>query len=310
MISTDTDPQDGIVHPALIVITDGVAIVEVAPHIGGAITSYRWESEGSRLDWLRPASGADIANCDAGAMSCFPLVPYSNRIKNSHFDFEGRSVTLPGTSQDPHYEHGHGWRNAWAVTRHEQNSVTLRYRHKADAWPWDYEAEQVFSLEQGVLTIAISVSNLSPEPMPMGFGLHPYFPATPLTRLTSKIDSMWETDSEVLPTRLVPAGHADPAGGLAVSKVELDTVFTGWSRHARIDWPELGQALDLEADTPLNFLTVYTPANEPFFCAEPVSNITNAFNLEASGVETGQIVLAPGSSQSARVRFVPSLTGN
>jgi aldose 1-epimerase len=64
--------------------------------------------------------------------------------------------------------------------------------------------------------------------------------------------------------------------------------------------------LDIEAEAPLDFLVLYTPPGEPFFCAEPVSNITDAFNRLEEG--TGCMVLAPGESRSARVRFMPSQT--
>lgn len=309
MISTDSPANGDTKHPRLISISDGTAIVEIAPATGGSIASYRWKIDGSSVDWLRPASTETIESNDAGGMSCFPLVPYSNRIKNSRFTFNGRAVTLPGTiPSDPHFEHGHGWRNAWKIMRQDAASVVLHYRHEADGWPWDYEAEEAVSLENGVLTITLSVRNLCETAMPVGFGLHPYFPSTPQTRLAASVDGMWETDNEVLPTNLVAIPPtADPTKGLHVTKNELDTVFTGWSRTARIDWPEEARSLRIEAESPLNYLTVYTPANEPFFCAEPVSNITNAFNLQESGVETGQIILQPGEGRSARVRFIPLL---
>ena len=84
-------------------------------------------------------------------------------------------------------------------------------------------------------------------------------------------------------------------------------VFTGWTRRARISWPEHGRQLDIEAEAPLDFLVLYTPPGEPFFCAEPVSNITDAFNrADDAGINTGGIVLAPGQMRSASVRFIPS----
>jgi aldose 1-epimerase len=304
MISTSSP----ISHP-LPAISDGVGTVEIAPHIGGAIASYRWDIDGKAVDWLRPASVSAIADGEAGAMGCFPLVPYSNRIENSRFNFDGRTVNLPGSiPADPHFEHGHGWRHAWSVVRHEANRIVLRYRHAADAWPWDYEAEQAISLAEGNLTVTLMVRNLSQEPMPMGFGLHPYFPATPTTRIVTSVEGMWETDSEVLPTQLVSAPPAaDPSAGLVTSSIELDTVFTRWSHQARIEWPETNRALIMQAGAPLDFLTLYTPANEPYFCAEPVSNVTNAFNLSAHRSDTGQIILGPSANITASVRFMPTI---
>ncbi|MBN9217518.1 MAG: aldose 1-epimerase [Mesorhizobium sp.] len=296
-------------HAALVSISDGIAAVEVAPAVGGAVASYRWLYDGAVLDWLRPAAPAAIGGRDASAMACFPLVPYSNRIRGGRFEFAGRSIELPSVPDDPHHEHGHGWRRPWTIVRHDANAITLRYRHAADSWPWSYEAEQAISLADGRLCVTLAVRNLSDAPMPVGFGLHPYFPSTPWTHVQAPVSGMWETDAEVLPTRhVLPPAGADPSIGVDVPEVDFDTVFTGWKRHARIAWPEQGRQLDIEAEAPLDFLVLYTPPGEPFFCAEPVSNITDAFNRGDDGdISTGRIVLAPGQAQSATVRFTPSL---
>jgi aldose 1-epimerase len=288
-------------------ISDSVATVELAPDVGGAIASYRWLKSGRIIDWLRPAGPAALASRDAGAMACFPLVPFSNRIWDGRFTFAGRTVELPVRAEDPHYEHGHGWRRAWTLVEHSKSAALLRYRHDADTWPWSYEAEQSIGLERGCLTIRISLRNLSPDPMPAGFGLHPYFPATPSTRVQADVTGMWETDTEVLPTRHVPLpAGANPATGFDVAEAAFDTVFTGWSRRARITWALERRRLDIVAEAPLDFLVLYTPPGEPFFCAEPVSNITDAFNrLDQDRVNSGSLVLAPGKSRSASVRFVP-----
>ncbi|SDA61311.1 aldose 1-epimerase [Mesorhizobium qingshengii] len=295
-------------HPELISISDGIATVEVAPAAGGAVASYRWWQNGSAVDWLRPADQAAIGRRDAGAMACFPLVPYSNRIRGGRFEFAGRTVELPSRPEDPHHEHGHGWRRPWTVMRCEAGTIVLHYHHIADSWPWSYEARQVISLIDGRLVIAISVRNLSDTPMPAGFGLHPFFPSTPWTHVQARVSGMWETDAEVLPTRHVPPpAGADPTTGFDVSEVDFDTVFTGWTGRALISWPEHGRQLDIEAEAPLDFLVLYTPPGEPFFCAEPVSNITDAFNrADDPGINTGGIVLAPGQMRSAGVRFTPS----
>ena len=64
----------------------------------------------------------------------------------------------------------------------------------------------------------------------------------------------------------------------------------------------------LDADPPLGFLVVYSPAGEDYFCAEPVSHCTDAFNLAAQGrADTGMLTLQPGASVSATVRLRPSL---
>lgn len=309
MVSAEMSSAPRLRHRSLTEISDGIGSVQIAAEAGGAVASYRWETAAGAINWLRPASLEAIESGDVGNMGCFPLVPYSNRVENSQFNFEGQQVSLPGTPPtDPHFEHGHGWRHPWAIIAQHPDRLVLRYRHAADAWPWAYEAEQAFSLSQGALSIVLTMRNLSALPMPMGFGLHPYFPATPLTRITADVGGMWETDAEVLPTRLVAVPtSASPVTGLIPAQAPLDTVFTGWAGSARIDWPERKASLIMTAERPLNFLTLYTPAGEPYFCAEPVSNITNAFNLAHSRDDTGLIILAPGAAISARVQFTPTV---
>lgn len=145
--------------------------------------------------------------------------------------------------------------------------------------------------------------------MPVGLGFHPYFPRGRGAKLYTAVDAMWAIDREVLPAELVALPFdADPTVGVDLDRVELDNVFTGWRRHADIIWPETGVAVAIEADPPLDFLVIYVPSGKDFFCAEPVGNATDAFNLVAAGRrDRGMIELAPGATTQARMRLVPRL---
>ena len=70
-------------------LRNGNASAEVVPWIGGAIASYRWDLDGRYLDWLRPASTEALIEGDPEKVSCFPLVPFSNRIREGRFHFGG-----------------------------------------------------------------------------------------------------------------------------------------------------------------------------------------------------------------------------
>jgi aldose 1-epimerase len=53
-------------------------------------------------------------------------------------------------------------------------------------------------------------------------------------------------------------------------------------------------------------LIVYVPQGQPFFCLETVSNVNDAFNLEARGVPgNGTVVLAPGETAQGAIRYRP-----
>lgn len=293
-------------QPGRLRLADGIAEVEVAPADGGSLAAFRWRIGDRTIDWLRPAPVAGAFAPNAGA--CFPLVPYSNRIRDGRFRFAGREHRLqPNFGALPHCIHGHGWQRPWQVTAQDARSITLAYSHDGSDWPQPYRAEQRIALADGALILDLSVTNEGRGPMPAGLGLHPYFPRTPDCRLTAPVARMWATDAEVMPTALVaPAPGADPSAGLRPAAAALDNVFTGFAGRAVIDWPERGAALTLEADPAFAFLVVYTPPGADFFCAEPVTHCTDAVNLAAAGRnDTGLRILAPGETFAACLRLVP-----
>lgn len=289
-----------------LVLEDAQARAVIDARGGGAIASYTSRLGGRAITWIAPPP-PDAR--DAGAPGCFPLVPYSNRIRGGRFSCAGRHVSLPAEPiRDPHFEHGHGWRAAWRIVDRGTRHALLHFRHEADAWPWSYEAMQSIALDAGALVVELAVVNCGHAPMPMGFGLHPFFTRTPRTRLRAAVTGMWETDAEILPTTLaaVPA-RADLAAGATIDAVDLDNVFTGWDGRAAIERPEDDARLIVTADAPLRFLVVYAPPGQPYFCAEPVSNTTDAFNLAAAGrPDTGMLVLAPGERVAATIRLEPA----
>jgi len=302
--------HNGLLDTSVVVLRlrSGRASAQVAPWIGGAIAAYSWEVDGRQLDWLRPTSDDALIEGSPENVSCFPLVPFSNRVRGGRFCFDGRTISLPVDARDPHFEHGHGWRMPWKIEEVSPRSIVLSYSHEADAWPWSYRAEQRFTLTEAALTVEVTLANRATRPMPCGIGMHPYFPRTATTRLTASVAAMWQTDRDVLPTRLAPCREAaDPTAGLAVDAAALDNVFTGWDGVAEITWPERAARLRMEAEAPLRSLVVYSPAEGDFFCAEPVSNITDAFNMPAGRHDSGLIVLGAGESARANVRFIPQV---
>jgi aldose 1-epimerase len=295
---------------AMVVLRAGASEVAVAPAVGGSVAWYRTDLGTGTIDWLRPATAERIAAGDSEAMACFALVPFSNRIRNSRFRFAGRTVRLPPNVRgQAHVEHGHGWQAPWQVMAREERALSIEYRHAAGAWPFTYVARQTFRLEPASLAIKVEVRNLSDVPMPVGIGLHPYFPRTAKTRLTAAVAKMWETDEEAMPTALVdPPSERSLGEGVSVDAVAMDTAFTDWSQRAVIEWPERTARLTLSAGAPLSFLVVYTPPGEGFFCVEPVSNCTDAFNLADQGRrDTGMMVLSPGAPVAATIRFTTEI---
>jgi len=283
---------------ALIELVHGGYRAGIDPAIGGGLAYWR-----GHQDLVRPAAAGETSPQQFG---CFPLVPYSNRIRNGRFEFAGQTVQLPLNFGDhPHSIHGHGWRNAWDVVNQNAAQLRLQYRHQGGAWPFSYLAEQTFRLDEAGLSIDLRLLNLGHGPMPCGLGLHPYFSATPECRIEADVDGVWLTDDEVMPTAWAPTpGNWDLRNGCAVAGMGCDNLFTGWDGTARISWPEWGLGLSMTASANLGYLVVYAPTGEDFFCAEPVSHLTDAFNNRE---DAGVITLQAGDDVTASVAFAPHM---
>ena len=284
----------------LITLRAGGASVQLAPAAGGAITRYWHESGDTTWEWLQsppPRHGV------SGVAAAFPLAPYSNRIREGRFSFRGRTVQLPlNFPPERHSIHGQAWQAAWRPIEVTATEARLQYEHPAGAWPWTYRVTQRVALTPERLTVSLALANESAEAMPAGLGWHPYFTRTPRATITADVRAMWLTDDEMLPTALEASRAADLARGIAVERVALDNCCIGWSGRARLDWPEAGAGLTMTAAPPLDCLVVFTPPRRPFFCVEPVSHVTDAFNLAAAGRgDTGMRILEPGETLRATV---------
>jgi aldose 1-epimerase len=286
--------------------------VGVAPDVGGSLTHFRWVVGTTTHDWLRPASAADLAGGNAARLASFPLVPFSNRIRDGSFEFGGRPIRLPPNRASlPHAIHGHGWQARWRIAEQGRDRIALEYDHPADAWPWPYVARQQILLVEDELRLGLAIDNRGEVPMPTGLGWHPYFPRSPQVRLRAPVAAMWATDPDGMPTTLAPPdSRLVAADGLPIDAVPLDNVFTEWRHEAIITWPEREATLAMLAGAPIDFLVVYSPPQSAFFCVEPVSHCTDAVNLARRGrADTGLLTLAPGASLRVSLRLRPALGG-
>ena len=297
--------------PEVIELRAGSTRLDVAPEVGGSITRYASDRNGAAIEWMRPAPRDAIANRAAGGTSSFPMVPFSNRIRDAAFRFRGRTIQLPQNFRpEPHAIHGHAWREPWTVLSRSAAALALEYRHPADAWPWTYAAQQTFDLTDERLRVRFTVTNEASAPMPVGFGLHPYFVRAPRVTVRADVGRMWHADAGLMPVSLVPPPPQLllDAAGLNPDATTLDNNFVGFGGQAVIEWPEWNARLRIDADPVYACVVVYTPAGRDFFCVEPATNCIDGFNLADAGrTDTGIIVLGPGDTAAGDVTFTPEV---
>jgi aldose 1-epimerase len=286
----------------LVRLRHGALELELCPPVGGCITALRHRGR----DLLRPAPEHFLAQRDPRAAASFPLVPFSNRVADARFAFQGAVYQLDRNFlPEPHAIHGEGWQHAWTLREASARSAVLEFAHRTASTPLDYHARQTFALAEDSLTVTLEVANTGAGPMPAGLGLHPYFPRSEGVTLRARLDHVWRADARKLPQERVALPAAwDFARAPRLDPLAMDNCFGGWDGSAVIAWPEHELCLSITADPLFGHLVIYIPPGQDHFCVEPVSHANDGFNLAARGVaDTGVRVLQPGETLCGSLRF-------
>jgi aldose 1-epimerase len=275
--------------------------VRLLPAVGGSIVGFDRIGEEGRQPLLRGAVDDITDVLDA---SCFPLVPFANRIRGGQFECDGRRIRLaPDMAGDPSPLHGQGWKAAWTLVDSTDRSAELVYRHDAGEWPWEYEARQTIAVDEAGLSLRLSCRNLSAARMPCGLGLHPYFPCTADTVLDTRVTSVWTVDAAVLPVANVAASGRYDLRRRRICGQGLDNGFDNWSGSAEIRWPGRAAAVTLKSSDAHRF-QVYSPDTGGLFVAEPVQNANAALNApQHQWPDLGILLLEQGQERVLHARL-------
>jgi aldose 1-epimerase len=174
--------------------------------------------------------------------------------------------------------------------------------HRADAgWPWPFEARQRVTLGERELTLDLIAVNTAARPVPLSFGMHPYFPQSGAS-LRFAASAVWLAGEDGLPReRVEPHGKFDFSSPMPVEQVDLDNCYTDWSEPACITWAGQPLGLEVSASRSLPAAVVYVRSDAQGFCFEPVAHINNALNLP--GRQPAMPIIAPGAAFRATVRL-------
>ncbi len=285
----------------LVTLSNAHLRAQVLPAIGGGL---------ARLDVLG-ANGprALLRGLEAGEgvpipsqLACFPLVPWSNRIGNGGFTFEGRRIALaPNRAGEPCPIHGEGWQQSWQVESQAADSVALLLARR-DHQPFSYEARLDYTLAGPSLEVRLAVRNCGERTLPFGLGLHPWMPRSQGVLLRAQARATWQRGPDGLPCEQMAIPEEwDFSDFRRLPERGIDNVFSGWDGAAQMVWPETGLGLRIRAD--MAYYIVYTRPGADFFCFEPVDHMINAHNLEGGPAAHGLSLLAPGQTLVRTVRF-------
>ncbi len=293
------------------------ARASVLPAFGFNLFDLRLPAAGKLRRVIVSEPDWEHAPRQAGRNGIPVLFPFPNRIQDARFSFGGQEYRLPVNSK-PHAIHGFAIQADWEVVEHVANEsgATLAGRYQLSRqspemrphWPTDAVLDLRYTLAGRRLTLDVGVTNPTADPLPYGFGIHPYFqlPLQPggdpaRTRIVLPAAESWVLDG------YIPTGDRKPVDerldfreGKPILGLMLDDVLTGLTYEGgRGRCRLMDLALDCEVvmdfENTFRELVVFTPPGVgDLISVEPYTQTTAAVNLAARGVDGGLRVLEHG----------------
>jgi aldose 1-epimerase len=290
--------RDGAID--VVVLSDAARHMEVrvAPSVGNM--AYSFLVHGKNILWFPFSSPAELRARPALCGVPF-LAPWANRIDGDAYWVDGRQYRLNpllgNLRRDAHGKPIHGLLNfspAWILTARGADADSAYAASRLDFWrypelmaqfPFAHEVIMTYRLAGGALQVETSIENHSASGMPVAIGYHPYF------RLHDAPRDEWTVhlaarERWVLDEFLIPTGRRETvpwANPHLLRARPLDDVFGGLVADAdgatRFRVRGQREELTVTYGPKYRVAVVYAPEAKDFICFEPMTAVSNAFNL-------------------------------
>jgi aldose 1-epimerase len=292
--------------------------VSIVPSIGNI--AYAFNVGDHQVLWTPYNSPAELKQ--KPVMGGIPfLAPWANRLSGDRYWVNGREYKIDSQIDNirrdafGHPIHGLVLFAPWTIVDLAATGSEARVTSRLDLsgrpdwleqFPFPHSLTLTHSLSRGQLTVLLQVANHSHQALPLSMGFHPYF-AVPggdrdRCRVSLPVGNRLRLNSEMLPTGETEPWDADKSFDLAGHS--FDDGFTSLVRSVEGDaiFRADGGGLSLEVGFgPLfSAAVLYAPPGKPFLCFEPMTAITNAFNLAHEGKYDGLQEVAPGDTWEER----------
>ncbi|MFN7994653.1 MAG: aldose 1-epimerase [Bryobacteraceae bacterium] len=299
--------------------------VSIAPSIGNM--AYEMKVNGKNAFWLPYATLGELKAKPALSGNPF-LAPWANRLDQDAFFANGKKFNLNpdlgNIRRDPNQKPIHGlltFATEWQVAKVAADSASASVTSRLEFWkhpeliaqfPFAHTIEMTYRLRDGVLEVETTLQNHATEPMPVGIGYHPYFQLHDVPRDQWKVH-LAAREHLVLSKLLIPTGERKPVAfpdPVSLAGSQLDDVFSGLVRdksERATFYVEGGkEKIAVTYGPKYRVAVVYAPPGRNFICFEPMSAITNAFNLAHAGVYKELQSVPPGGQWRESYWIAPS----
>lgn len=293
--------------------TDGVEIVRladaahhievsIAPSVGNIAYDLRVNGKpilvapsGTLAEWKAKPSQAGIPF----------LAPWANRLDSDSYWANGKKYILNPEVADVRRDGNglpiHGlvlFAPDWQVIVLKADQQGAEVVSRLDFWkhpewmaqfPFAHSIEMTYRLSGGVLEVRTAIENHSGEPMPLSIGFHPWYQIPDCPRDNWKVH-LPVREHYTLSGKLIPTGETTPVrfeDATPLAGRALDDVFGGVASADEF-WVEgNGARISVRFGEKYPVAVVFAPQGRNVICFEPMTGITDAFNLAHAGVYQG-----------------------
>jgi aldose 1-epimerase len=242
------------------------------------------------------------------------LAPWANRLDQDAYWANGHKYLLnPDAATLRRDQNGHPihglllFASDWQVVRLHADQQGAEVTSRLAFWkhpefmaqfPFAHTIEMTYRLAAGVLEVRTAIENHSLEAMPLVIGFHPWYqiPDVPRDEWTVHLPVR---DHYTLSSAFIPTGETKPVDlpdPTRLSGRQLDDVYGGVKAEDEF-WVEAkGRKISVRFGKKFSVAVVYAPQGRNVVCFEPMTAITNAFNLAHSGAYQGMQSIAPGAT--------------
>jgi len=273
--------------------------VSICPSIGNIAYDLRVNDQPILLPPPGSLSGWQGKPSQAGIPF---LAPWANRLDGDAYWANGKRYLLnPGAAtigRDPNGLPIHGlllYASAWQVTRLNAGEQAAEVTSRLEFWkhpewmaqfPFAHSIEITHRLAGGVLEVRTAIQNHSTDSMPLVIGFHPWYqiPGIPRDQWTVRLPVR---QHYVLSPQLIPTGETKPMDlpePTPLAGRHLDDVFGGVDPNGEFSVEAQGRKISVQFGPKFPIAVVYAPDTRDVVCFEPMTGITDGFNLAHEGL--------------------------
>lgn len=300
---------------------------QILPGFGFNCFRFTANADGKPVEVLWAEPGFESGTKRPSGSGIPILFPFPGRIAGTNLEYEGRKYALEAGDGRGNAIHGFVLNRPWRVIDQSPRRVVGQFQATVDdaklrgAWPGDFRITIAYELAGNALALDATLENPGDSPLPMGFGVHPYFrvPLSPAVETNANAAARclvrvpaaeyWELAEMIATGRKLATRERGPlAAGIAFGESRFDDVFTSlafdgeWCASTIAD-PTSGRTLRIAFDRAFRECVVYNPPHREAICIEPYTCVPGAIEMTRRGIDAGLRILAPGESLTARVRI-------